>query len=184
MEYSGINNNSKKKLNENSITKPHTKYGKFKIFEKSFFERKLNNKKLKLVFLRIFSIYGFFLKRKSLIHSLIHDEVNVIRNPNNYLDIINTKYLIKIIKETINKIDYFKGKSITINCTSNNSIKIKHLLKKIKKNKKNYFNKQNLNKSNKLQYIGSSNIILKKLKLRKFNVLKDINNILKYNESV
>lgn len=184
MEYSGLKNNSKQKLNENSLTTPDTKYGKFKIFEKNYFERKLNDKKLKLVFLRIFSIYGFFLKKKSLIHSIIHDEKSKIRNPNDYLDIINIKYLLKIIKETIKKIDRFKEKSIIINCTSNNSIKIKHLFEKIKKNKKNYFDGNDLIKSNKLQYIGSSNIVLNKLKLKKFNVLKDVNNILKNKENI
>ena len=178
MEYSGLKPNSRNKLNENSITNPNTKYGKFKIYEKKYFEKQFYKSDIKLVFLRLFSIYGFFLKNKSLIHSLVYKKKISIQNPYNYIDVISIEYLLKIIKKTIEIINNFKKKIIIINCSSNNSIKIKTLLEKIQKIKKYRFIFEE-QKNGSLQYIGCSNITLKLLKLKKFDILDNVSNLIK-----
>ena len=48
-------------------TKPDTNYGKYKQFEHLSFKRILKNKNLKYYNLRVFSIYGMYLKKKILL---------------------------------------------------------------------------------------------------------------------
>lgn len=180
MEYSGLKNFSERKIDENSNLIPQTKYGKFKVFENNFFKKKLKKTNTKLFFIKLFSIYGHLLKKNSLMHILIYSKNKIIRNPNHFVDIINTKYLLKIILSLISKSSLFKCKSININATSNQSIKISTLIDTVNKIKKNNKIKINqANNSNNLQYLGRSNIIMYMLKLNKFNILDNIKKFIK-----
>jgi nucleoside-diphosphate-sugar epimerase len=170
LEYAGLKNCSIKKLHEKSKTLPCTAYGKYKVFENKFFEKKLKKKKIKYVHLRIFSVYGNLLKKDSLIYSLLLTK-NKIKNPYKLVDIISCKYLLKIIFTIIKKINSFKKKNIIINCTSNSPVKIYEIMRLFKIKKKIFFKES----FNELQYIGSSEIIKKKLKINSFNILNNCN---------
>jgi nucleoside-diphosphate-sugar epimerase len=172
MEYRGIGGG---KINEDSKTSPDTNYGKLKKFETDFFNKKLKKTNVKLIILRLFSIYGIFLKSKSLIDQILFKKKIILSNPNTKIDIINFKYLCHIIQTLIKQIKNFKGNFYIVNCTSGNSIKLKKLVNTIKnKSKSQRLIEYRSNQSATTERIGSSYIIKKKLKIKSFNIGKNI----------
>lgn len=175
MEYGISNGSFGQVFTENSKTFPKTNYGKFKLFETNFFKKKLKKTKTKLIILRLFSIYGKLVKKNSLMYKILSKKKFLLKYPNQHIDLISFNYLVIIINSILKKMKHKKTRFITINCSSNNSIKITNLIKKIE-------NIQNHKISYKIkphskhhdEYIGKSKNINKILKVRKFNLNKEL----------
>jgi UDP-glucose 4-epimerase len=175
MEYGMSNSRFGHVFTENSKTFPKTNYGKFKLFETNFFKKKLKKTKTKLIILRLFSIYGKLVKKNSLMHKILSKKKFLLKHPNQHIDLISFHYLVKIINSILKKVYHKKKKIITINCSSNNSIKITNLIKKIE-NIQNQKISYKVKSHSKYQdeYIGKSKNINKILKVKKFNLNKEL----------
>lgn len=175
MEYGMKNNKFYKVFTENSKTFPKTNYGRFKLFETNFFKKKFKNTKIKLIILRLFSIYGILLKKNSLMQKILFKKKFTLNQPDQLIDLISYNYLVKIINSISTYVKQKKIKYFLVNCSSNNSIKIIHLIKKIEHilDKKILYKIKSRNQRIE-KYIGKSEKIYKLLKVKKFNLSKEL----------
>jgi nucleoside-diphosphate-sugar epimerase len=159
---------SSKKFHENSTCKPRTKYAKFKYKEETLMS-KVSNSKKKIIFLRLFSIFGKSNKKNSIYEMIKNNKKIIINNPNHQFDLISIKYFSQIIDKVI----LFKNKinnNEVINCCSGIGITPMYLLNLINKNT-NISIKKNKKKT---KQVGNNKKLLKLLKLKKFNLKNEI----------
>lgn len=146
---------SKQMLFETSKCNPDTKYGKYKYFE---FEKlkKIIPKKTKLVNVRCFSIFGENNKKNSLIELIKKKKKIIIKNSNQKINLINIKYLDKLISKIISFQKKIKKIEI-FNFASTKSKSIKDIILKL-----------NLRKNIQFQRGVNKNIAVSNKKLRSF----------------
>ena len=163
---------------------PDTPYGLLKA-NNTFFLKKISEKlKIPIIVLRVFSIFGFLDKESKLIEYIKNKNKIIINNPKLKQDFISVNYFNKIIINILKKKKY--NKFDIYNCCSATGISpieiINLLPKKILKEKNiklNLNDKKNFNSSKKV-YIGNDKKILNNLKIKKFNIFKEIKKYLSY----
>lgn len=162
----------KSKFKENNRCKPITKYGKFKYKEENLLS-KISNDDKKIIFLRLFSIFGKKNKPGSLFDIIIKRKI-VLKNPNHKFDLISINYLNQIIRKIILYKNKIRNNEI-INCCSGKGITPVELLKNLDKRYKIIRNFKNNHKS---QQIGCNKKLISLLNLSKFNLAKEITEII------
>jgi nucleoside-diphosphate-sugar epimerase len=159
------------KFKENKRCKPITKYGKFKYKEEKLLS-KISNDNKKIIFLRLFSIFGKENKTNSIFDIINKKKKIVFKNPNHRFDLISLNYLSQIIKKIILYKRKIKNNEI-INCCSGKGITPIELIKHSNKNNKII----NSLKKNKTQQIGCNKKLISLLSMNKFNLVKEIKKI-------
>ena len=160
--------NSKNKffrINEKSVTKPYSKYGKTKLLAENYIKKRLQKSKITFCIGRIFSIYdntGKDFLIPNLLKKIDKKEKNLIfENLNHYRDFLSTLQISKIIIFLWKK--KFQG---IINIGSGFQTNIKTIVKKLasKSNKKIFF------KDNKPTFLIADVSKLKKIGFKQKNL--------------
>ena len=135
---------------------------------RSFVFKNINEEK-KLLWLRLFYVFGKGQRNGSLIKYIEFNKKIIINTPNYIIDFINSVDVVKIIKKFI-KADLVSG---IYNLGSGNGFKIKDLCQKLVKNKKKEIIYKNLN-SKKKYMVANMNKTLTALNIKKKRFIKII----------
>jgi dTDP-4-dehydrorhamnose reductase len=164
---------STKKFSEKSKCKPKTLYGKFKLKEENILTKSLNLQNKKIIFLRLFSIFGKENKKGSIFYLIKNKKKFKVNNPNHEFDLISMNYFGKIINKIILHQNKIKDKEV-LNCCSGNSITPIKLINFINRDKSKIIYKKTKNNS---KQIGNSAKLIRTLKIKKFNLKEEINKL-------
>lgn len=173
---------SYKKFNEDSSCNPNTKYGKLKLSNtiklKRLFSRKIN-----VVVLRIFSIFGYLDKQNKLIEIFKKNKKVILKHPHKFQDFISIKYLKLLVNKIIMNKKNKKFKIINI-CSG---VKLSPIdiinninLNKIKKINFKIKDNYNYNHNKNFGCYGSNLKLRNILKIKQINPINDIIDYLKF----